>query len=87
MGDTVTTPTSNPASRYKTPDQLLRDPALPLREKRRLLEAWEEDLRQQLVATEEGMTGPAPVELADILKAKDELPIDTPARAPTPTKA
>lgn len=87
MADTITTPTPNPASRYQTPQQLLNDPMLSPGEKRRLLEAWEEDLRQQLVATEEGMTGPAPVELVDILKAKDALPIDTPTRPPTPTKA
>jgi len=78
---------SNPAAKFDTPEQLLQDASLSLADKRRLLEEWEEDVRAQLVASEEGMTGPLDVSLVDILKAKAALPIDTPARPETPSKA
>lgn len=76
----------DPSARYTTPDHLVRDPKLSLNQKRKLLEEWEEDVRERLVASEEGMTGPD-VQLADVLKAKDALPIDTPPRPASPSKA
>jgi hypothetical protein len=77
----------NPAVRYDTPKQLARDWSLPLTERMRLLEEWEDDVRGKLVASEEGMTGPSDITLADILEAKAALPIDAPARPDTPSKA
>ena len=72
----------NPAVRYATPRDLIADQELSLAEKCALLDEWEDDVRQRLVASEEGMTGaPVKVELVDILAAKAELPIDTPTRS------
>lgn len=72
---------TNPAEKYETPFQLAEDSTLSLEERRKLLDEWEDDVRIRIVASEEGMTGPsAKVGLADILKAKTLLPIDTPAR-------
>ena len=71
----------NPAEKYATPAQLAQDTSLSLEERSRLLDEWEDDVRIRAVASEEGMTGPsASVGLADILKAKAMLPIDTPPR-------
>lgn len=78
----------DPAARFGTPWDLVRDPKLTLDEKRRLLDEWEDDARELLVASEEGMTGPQKsVALADILEAKASLPIETPPRPATPSKA
>lgn len=67
--------------RFGNPARLLSDPGLSAQEKRALLDEWEDDIRAELVATEEGMNGPDGVALADILKAKESLPIETPPRA------
>ena len=78
----------DPAARFATPWELVNDPKLSLVEKRRLLDEWEDDIRELLVASEEGMTGPQkPVTLNDILEAKASLPIETPPRPETPSKA
>lgn len=77
----------NPAAQYATPEELIADRALSVEEKCALLDEWEDDVRNRLVASEEGMSGaPAKVELVDVLAAKAKLPIDTRAR-PTDTKA
>lgn len=77
----------NPAARYATPRDLIADASLSLKDKCELLDEWEDDVRQRLVASEEGMTGaPVKVELVDILAAKAELPIETPPRS-TDSKA
>ena len=65
----------SPASRFSHPQDILRDPKLSPSQQLKLLEEWEQDVRLQLVASEESMTGPQPVELRDILKAKAELPV------------
>jgi hypothetical protein len=88
MTDDLREPTPDPAGKYSTPAELVADPALSLTEKRRLLDEWEDDIRQRLVASEEGMTGPgARVTLSNVLEAKAELPIDTPPRPHAPSKA
>lgn len=79
--------TSDPAALYGTPAQLLLETSLSLVEKRRVLEEWEDDVRGKLVASEEGMTGPSSVTLNEIHAAKAALPIDTPLRPETPSKA
>lgn len=77
----------NPATRYATPRDLIADEMLSLAEKSALLDEWEDDVRHRLVASEEGMTGaPVKVELVDILAAKAELAVETPARS-TDSKA
>jgi hypothetical protein len=81
-----TPPPAAPAERYATPQLVLNDASLSLSEKRDVLEEWEDDIRAQLVASEEGMTGPASVSLTEVLSAKEKLPIDTPSR-PSDAKA
>lgn len=76
----------SPAVQYQTPAELAQDASKSHDERLRLLEEWEDDIRGQLVASEEGMTGPQGVSLADVLAAKSELPIDTPPR-PSDAKA
>jgi hypothetical protein len=87
MSQDTPEPARDPAVRYDTPKQLARDRSLPLAERMRLLEEWEDDVRGKLVASEEGMTGASGVTLADILEAKAALPIETPPRPDTPSKA
>ena len=77
---------TSPAVRYPTPAQLAQDTSLSFDERLRWLEDWEDDIRAQLVASEEGMTGPQGVSLADVLAAKNGLAIDTPPR-PSDSKA
>lgn len=75
-----------PAVRYATPQHVIDDASLSLSQKRDVLDEWEDDIRAQLVASEEGMTGRADVSLTDLLSAKEKLPIDTPSR-PSDAKA
>ena len=79
--DTPETPRVAPAVRFDHPQGVLDDATLSASEKRAVLDEWEDDIRQELVASEEGMTGPDGVPLADVLKAKEKLPIDTAPRS------
>ncbi len=47
----------HPQTHYATPDQLIDDPALSLDEKTKALDIWEQDARQMLTASGEGMPG------------------------------
>jgi hypothetical protein len=47
----------HPQSHYTTPDELIDDPALSLDEKIKALKIWEQDARQMLTASGEGMPG------------------------------
>ncbi len=47
----------HPQSHYDTPDQLLEDGALSVEEKLDALKVWEQDARQMLTASNEGMPG------------------------------
>ncbi len=47
----------HPQSHYDTPDQLLEDRALSFEEKLDALKIWEQDARQMLTASNEGMPG------------------------------
>lgn len=47
----------HPQAHYATPDQLIEDRALSLEEKRDALRIWEQDARQMLTASNEGMPG------------------------------
>ena len=46
--------------RYETPEALVSDPRLSAAQKLTRLEAWEEDLKAALRATDESMTGVNP---------------------------
>lgn len=47
----------HPQSHYATPDELVRDRALSVEEKLGALKIWEQDARQMLTASNEGMPG------------------------------
>jgi len=47
----------HPQSHYATPDELIDDRALSLDEKIKALKIWEQDARQMLTASGEGMPG------------------------------
>jgi hypothetical protein len=42
---------------YETPDALTKDPELSSEEKKKALDVWEQDARQMLTASNEGMPG------------------------------
>src|SRR5260221_12034724 len=46
-----------PATHYKSPDDIVKDKDLSPAEKRQALNTWEEDARQMLTASNEGMEG------------------------------
>jgi hypothetical protein len=47
----------HPQAHYATPDELTEDSALSLEEKIKALKIWEQDARQMLTASGEGMPG------------------------------
>src|SRR6266581_2424698 len=47
----------HPQTHYETPDALTKDPELSPEEKKRALDVWEQDARQMLTASNEGMPG------------------------------
>ena len=47
----------HPQTYYETPDALTKDPELSPEEKKRALDVWEQDARQMLTASNEGMPG------------------------------
>ncbi len=47
----------HPQSYYATPDELIEDRALSLGERLHALKIWEQDARQMLTASNEGMPG------------------------------
>ena len=47
----------HPQSHYATPDELIEDRGLSLDEKIKALKVWEQDARQMLTASGEGMPG------------------------------
>ena len=47
----------HPQSHYATPDELIEDRGLSLDEKIKALKIWEQDARQMLTASGEGMPG------------------------------
>lgn len=70
----------DPAVYYATPDDILKDHELSTEEKRRALDNWEQDARQKLTASNEGMAntkeGIDPSEhsrLGEVERAKDKI--------------
>jgi hypothetical protein len=47
----------HPAAFYARPGDVLKDTALSVEEKKKALNSWEQDARQQLTASNEGMAG------------------------------
>ena len=46
-----------PANHYKSPDEIVNDADLSEEEKRQALNTWEQDARQMMTASNEGMEG------------------------------
>jgi hypothetical protein len=49
----------NPSTVFDTPSDVVRDSTLSANEKSKALDAWEQDARQVMSASNEGMPGPA----------------------------
>jgi hypothetical protein len=47
----------NPASNFDKPGEIIKDKALSDEEKKKALNTWEQDARQLLTASSEGMSG------------------------------
>jgi hypothetical protein len=47
----------HPATFYSTPDDIVKDDDLSAEEKKKALNSWEQDARQQITASSEGMAG------------------------------
>jgi hypothetical protein len=76
----------HPQTHYETPDALTKDPELSPEEKKRALDVWEQDARQMLTASNEGMPGSEEGlsksdhhQLGQVERAKNKLR-DTPKR-------
>jgi hypothetical protein len=70
----------HPQSHYATPDQLIEDRTLSFEEKCNALKIWEQDARQMLTASAEGMPGSEEGKdpsdrpmLSQVERAKDKL--------------
>ena len=63
----------NPASNFKTPQDVVSHTELSRDQKIEILKRWEEDARLMEVADEEGMPGPQPKMLQSISEALHSL--------------
>jgi len=70
----------HPATFYATPDDIVKDNDLSAEEKKKALNIWEQDARQQLTASSEGMAGSEEgvdpsdqLRLSEIQCAKDKI--------------
>ena len=70
----------HPAQNYARPADLVRDEELSLEEKKKALDVWEQDARQLMTASNEGMEGEAigpdrdeNHKLDQVLEAKQEI--------------
>jgi hypothetical protein len=77
---------ANPSAHFDGPHDILQHPGLSDKQKKKVLDAWEEDARRLSVATEEGMTGGEPSRIAEVSEAKAELGMED-KRPSSPTKA
>ena len=77
---------ANPSAHFDAPSEVLAHPDLSDKQKKGILDAWEEDARRLSVATEEGMTGGEPSRITEISEAKAELGLAD-NRNQSPTKA
>jgi hypothetical protein len=77
---------ANPSAHFEGPHDILTHPELSDAQKKKVLDAWEEDARRLSVATEEGMTGGEPSRIAEVSEAKAELGMED-KRPSSPTKS
>lgn len=66
----------DPATAYRSPEQLLADGRFSVAQKIEILRRWEYDAVELSVAAEEGMSGPGGDLLPDIIAALKELGAD-----------
>jgi hypothetical protein len=78
-----------PATHYKRPEDILEDNALSFEEKKEALDTWEQDARQLVTASNEGMPGSDEGaqrddhhRLGQVVRAKEKLGA-TPTRKPS----
>jgi len=70
----------NPATTFEQPRDVVKDAELSAAEKKEALDTWEQDARQLLTASNEGMPGPDEGletedhhRLGEVVRAKDEM--------------
>jgi hypothetical protein len=70
----------NPANNFENPSAVVKDKDLSLKEKKTALNTWEQDARQLLTASNEGMPGcdeglskEDPHQFGQVVRAKDTL--------------
>lgn len=70
----------HPETHYKRPEDILEDNALSFEEKKEALDTWEQDARQLVTASNEGMPGSHEGEqrddhhqLGQVVRAKEKL--------------
>ncbi len=74
----------DPAAAFHSPQDVLRDSGLAVREKVEILSHWAYDSLELLVAEEEGMDGGESTDMSEVLKALDEIAtVDVQHCAPT----
>jgi hypothetical protein len=71
---------TSPAGTYDKPHDIAKDEALSHEEKRDMLNTWEQDARQLMTASNEGMPGPEEGleshdhhRLGEVVRAKDNI--------------
>ncbi len=72
---------AKPHAHFDGPADVVIDPALSKDQKKEALDAMEQDARQLLDASSEGMTGGEPNNLHEVLDAKDSLELPPVAQA------
>jgi len=79
----------NPATTFEKPRDVVQDAELSSEEKKEALDTWEQDARQLLTASNEGMPGPDEGRktndhhrLGEVVRAKDEIG-EKPAHKPS----
>ncbi|MBI1179826.1 MAG: hypothetical protein GC201_04655 [Alphaproteobacteria bacterium] len=70
------------SEKYAHPEEILRDKSLSRDEKAQLLNEWEQDLRQLMVASEENMAGTVTGQPAESLAAVHEALAELEGRKP-----
>ena len=72
--------TENPETTFAKPLDVVKDSDLSCQQKAKTLDTWEQDARELLIASSEGMTAPEegdspkdPNELQQVINAKDEI--------------
>ena len=71
--DKTETKVQRPHAAFDAPHEVVADPSLSKQEKVAALDALEQDARQLATASAEGMTGGEPVQLSEVLQAREAL--------------